>query len=224
MADSLVVFSADTLQLGAKDVLEITKLTVNGSVVGYGEIITNCQYLRGRENIAETITITCSEAIGFSATAISPTRIRVTLFFGTTSETVDIRRRLIGSDTWETIASDYEGTEYYDDYDGDHLDANIKYEYQWRYHGEEIWSDADPAWLTRTWGRTITVEDVISSDVNPFEIVTEDYVVYPCVDCEEYWSSAIICQEFVADLDEYEETTSEDYLLYTFICQEVYGG
>lgn len=146
-------------------------------VFGSGTLVTCCEILSGY--IAPTVNLAC--ALPFYAQAVSVSRINVYLpsAFGP----VDIRRRRLaeGEDDWQIIATGYSGAVFPDDgvTAGGQVGENTVYLYQWRLAGtdEGGWSRPDPAWLTRTFDRTISVgtEDVIGLETVEFDQVCEEF-------------------------------------------------
>lgn len=175
-------------------------------VFGSGTLITCCEILTGY--IAPTVNLLC--ALPFYAQAVSVFRIDVHLpsAFGP----ADIRRRRAdaGDGTpgeWTVIAEGVNASVWHDDFTEEGpLRPNVVYEYQWRLAAEGDdpalggWSDSDPAWLTQTFDRTISIGGVWGLETVPWETASAEFAPDGVVSAESAAWSADAAEEFVEHL------------------------
>lgn len=145
--------SGESITLDANDSLKVYQVA-GGAVNGTGCLVTCCAIMTAA--VADGVALTCVPM--FQAAAVSATRVAVTLPAALGNITLR-RREAGGTDAeWVTLGEHLDAVVYNDDFDAiNPPEPNVIYEYQWKYSGAD-WSDADPAWLTRTFHRTVNAE------------------------------------------------------------------
>lgn len=180
-------------------------------VFGAGTLITCCEILTGY--IAPTVNLVC--ALPFYAQAVSVFRIDVHLPSAfSEGGAFDIRRRRADDGTgspgeWAVVAEGVRASVWHDDFSEEGgLRPNVVYEYQWRLAAEEDdpalggWSRSDPAWLTQTFDRTITIGGVWGIETAPWETAADEFAPDAVVPVESAAWIADAAEEFVEHHDE----------------------
>lgn len=178
----------DVVTLDDEDVLTVFETVSNGLLDGTGRLITCCPLLRG--NIGPDVLVVCEKF--FSAFALTVDTIKIEFeILGA----VDVRRRVAGTNgPWTTIKSGYTGAVLLDRLRDGNLIPNLKYEYQFRPAGYEVWSDSDDAWLTQTFGRDVLAGDRAENVADAFSVHAKNYLKNKTLDCD-FGSAEILSGE-----------------------------